>query len=150
MKKQGLLVALLILVFLYGCVNPQPPAPHPQTQNATPQDITQPASQNLMACSDKDCFISAANDCQALNLIVAEDFGTIEYSSSAGCVFTKTLVNLNDNETQEMKNLLQGKSMTCAYEKGKFDSRLVTSLIYGMENCQGELKDDLGKLIVFS
>jgi hypothetical protein len=148
MKKQGLILAVFILIFLYGCVNPQPPAPqppapHPQTQNTTPQNLTVP-------CSDKDCFITAANDCQSMNLTVSEDFGVMEYSSSTGCVFTKTLVSLNENETQEMKNLLKGKSMTCAYEKGKFDSRLVTSLIYGMENCQGELKDDLGRLIVFS
>ncbi|MBS3068469.1 hypothetical protein J4450_07210 [Candidatus Micrarchaeota archaeon] len=49
-----------------------------------------------------------------------------------------------------MKTLLEGKSMTCKYENGKFDQRLVTSLIYGTEYCDGELKDALGQLIVFA
>lgn len=144
MRMRTSLLALFILAFLYGCVSPpQQPVSQQQIPNTTSQNLSAP-------CDSKDCFIAAANDCQEMNITVTEDYGTVEYSSSSSCVFTKTLLSLDDNETQEMKGLLQGKSMTCAYEKGGFDSRLVTSLIYGMENCTGDLKDDLGKLIIFS
>ena len=85
-----------------------------------------------------------------MNLTVTGEVGTFSYSSSQSCVFTKTLVSLNANESQEMKNLLSGKSMYCIYEKGKFDQRWVSSLIFGLENCQGDLKDRLGDLTLFS
>ena len=49
-----------------------------------------------------------------------------------------------------MKTLLQGKSMTCHYGKGKFDSRLVNSLLFGSEYCEGELKDILAELITLT
>ena len=62
----------------------------------------------------------------------------------------ETLVSANADETSDMKKLLEGKSMMCNYEKGKFDARLVTTLIYGMEYCEGDLKDILGQLIVFA
>ena len=59
-------------------------------------------------------------------------------------------MSLNADESAEMKKALEGKSMMCVYEKGKFDTRLVTSLIFGMENCDGSLRDALGELIIFS
>jgi len=52
--------------------------------------------------------------------------------------------------TQDMKSLLEGKNMTCVYEKGDFDPQLVNSLVEGTENCTGDLKVDLARLIVFS
>ena len=145
-KNQNRMLAfgLLFLMFMAGCTSPSQPAPKTQTENLTP--LTPPTA----ICSDKECFISAANECQDTSITLTEDMGILKYSSSKDCVFTKTLVSLNENETQEMKNILQGKSLTCKYEKGKFDQRLVTSLIYGMEYCEGELKDTLGQLIVFS
>lgn len=108
------------------------------------------SSSQKSGCTTKDCFISAANQCSDSTLTLAEDAGTFTYSSSGGCVFTKTLVTPNANETQEMKNLLTGKSLTCKYEKGKFDQRWVNSLILGLENCQGDLKDTLGELMAFA
>ncbi len=80
-------------------------------------------------------------------MTLTEDAGVFKYSS-ADCVFTKTLISAD--ETPEMKSLLEGKSLTCRYEKGKFDQRWVTSLIFGIEYCEGELKDILVDLIAFS
>ena len=132
--------SLLLIIFVAGCVSP----PKPQ------ENLSPPIPPNTtILCNDKDCFISAANNCQDLNLTISEDIGVMKYTTSH-CIFTKTILSLNDNETQEMKNLLQGKNMTCIYKKGTFDQRLVKTLIGGMEYCNGELKDDLGKLIVFS
>ena len=140
---------LFVLLFILGCTSAQTqpqslPLPKPLA-NSTPIVQTVPT-----ICNNKNCFISVANSCTAMNLTITEDIGVLQYSSSNDCVFTKTLVSLNVNETKEMKNLLEGTNMTCRYPQGKFDSRLVTTLIQGMENCKGKLKDNLGNLIVFS
>lgn len=78
-----------------------------------------------------------------------EEYGKILYSSSSACVFTKTYVSAK-GETDEMRALLEGKSFSCKYEKGKFDQRLANSLVFGMENCEGELKDAIAKLLLFT
>src|SRR3990172_2266032 len=93
-----LAAGLLLLVLIAGCVSPsqQPPPTPPPTAPA------------VAACTTKECFISSANDCNDISLTLTEDAGVIKYSSSKDCVFTKTLVSLNADETQEMKSLLQG------------------------------------------
>ena len=134
---------LLFLVLIAGCISqPQPPSTSTSTSTVAPSDAS--------ACTTKECFISSANDCNEINLTLTEDAGVLKYSSSKDCVFKKTLVSLNANETQEMKSLLEGKSLTCRYEKGKFDQRWVTSLIFGTEYCEGELRDILVELLVFA
>ena len=132
---------LLIAALTVGCTSQPAATPTPIPQSATP--TTAP-------CTDKDCFISAANDCKDLSVTLTEDIGVLKYSSSKGCVFTKTLVSLDSSEIQEMKSALEGKSLTCKYESGKFDPRLVTSLIYGSEYCEGPLKDAFGELLAFT
>lgn len=136
----------LIFVFLAGCCGITLPIPNILSNNT--QNSTAPAANST--CSDKTCFIAAANDCENASLTVTENVGTFTYSSSDSCIFTKTLVSLNANETQEMKKLLEGKNMTCLYDKGKFDQRWVNSLVYGIENCTGDLKNRLGDLTVFT
>ncbi|VVB74014.1 Uncharacterised protein [uncultured archaeon] len=100
-------------------------------------------------CSSKDCFAPAANNCSDISIQVTEVFGTMKYSSS-GCVFTKTMISLNQNESADMKKALEGKSLSCVYEKGKFDSGWLSSLVAGIENCSGNLKDAIGQLVLFS
>ncbi len=131
------LFSILLLAFLFGCASQQgnPAAPS--------------LRQNLSACADKQCFRDIANSCGNVTLRVPEDYGLVEYSSS-NCTFVKTLISLDENETPEMRNLLEGKNMTCTYKPGAFDGRLLDTLIYGTENCTGELKDDLGRLVIFS
>lgn len=148
-----LIMALALSLLIAGCTSPSP-SPPPTVPSAPPAPNasstappTPPAGQ---ACADKVCFISAANVCQNLTITSSEDIGVLRYSSTSACVFTKTLVTLNANETDEMKTLLQGKSMTCRYGKGKFDPRLVNSLLFGSEYCEGELKDILAELITLT
>lgn len=135
---RGLLLAagLLFVMFVASCTSPS------QTVSAGQSATT--------GCSNKECFISAANDCEEVSLTLAEDVGVFKYSSSKDCVFTKTMVSLNENETPEMKKLLSRKSLTCTYKKGTFDERWVTSLVFGTEYCEGKLKDILGQLILFA
>ena len=103
-----------------------------------------PASQDLSN------FIAAANDCRDMNQTVTNGVGTFTYTSTSGCVFIKTLDHLNATESRGMKNMLEGKNMTCSYTKGAFDSRLATSLVGGMEYCNGDLKDSLAELMIFT
>ena len=142
-----LLTAGILFLFLAGCCGLIPPTQNPPANNT--QNLTTAPPINT-TCTDEACFIAAANNCENTNLTVTDNVGTFSYSSSEYCIFTKTLVSLNANESQEMKNLLEGKNMTCMYTKGNFDQRWVTSLIYGIENCSGGLKDDLGDLTLFT
>jgi hypothetical protein len=138
-----MLAGIMLLVFFAGCSSSSPQA------EKNPVHATPAPSQNI-PCMDKACFIAAANDCGDLNVTIREDIGTFRYSSSSDCIFTKTLVSLNGTESREIRNLLEGKNMTCIYTKGKFDERLVTTLFGGIEYCRGELKNNLARLVIFS
>lgn len=135
--RVALFAFVLFLLLIVGCSSPS-------------QQVSQTSPTATIGCSDKDCFISAANDCKEISVTLTDDVGVFKYESSKNCVFTKTLVSVNDNETPEMKTLLQGKSLTCRYKKGNFDDRLVTSIIFGTEYCDGKLKDILGQLVLFA
>lgn len=130
-------LGLLLILFIAGCALPS-------------QTVSSSGPSTTTGCNNKECFISAANNCNEVSLTFTEDIGIFNYSSSKDCVFTKTLVSLNDNEAPEMKKLLSGKNLICIYKNGNFDQRLITSLIFGTENCKGELKDILGRLILFA
>jgi hypothetical protein len=106
-------------------------------------------SQNTVM-QEKAAFIAAANNCTTTTTVITDDIGTFQYTSSDNCTFTKTLVQLNGTEMQEMKKMLEGKSMTCNYAQGGFDPRLVTTLIGGIEYCSGDLKDDITNMMLFS
>ena len=99
------------------------------------------------ACTTKECFIASAQECNADEMTLTEDAGTFTYSAK-DCIFTKTLVSTSG--TPEIKNALEGKSLTCAYQKGSFDTRWINSLVYGVELCQGELKDAIVGLLLFA
>ena len=131
----------LLLLIIAACASSPQETPQPSSPSTTPV----PAA----TCTTKACFIPAANDCAAIDLTLTEEAGTFRYVAK-DCVFTKTLVSLDQTETQDMKDLLQGKSLTCRYEKGKFDPRWVNSLLFGTEYCEGELKDRLAELLLFT
>jgi hypothetical protein len=99
---------------------------------------------------EQAAFIAAAGKCSETSMTATGIAGTFTYSVSPDCTFTKTLVRLNESETQGIKTMLEGKNMTCVYTPGNFDSRWVTSLVGGMEYCNGDLKDALANLIIFT
>jgi hypothetical protein len=129
-----LLAGIVLLLALSGCTAKSP---------------VQPATTLVPRNQDPAAFIAAANECRDAGFRSDGAEGTFEYTSTADCVLTKTLVRLNGSESQGLKTMLEGKSMTCPYAKGKFDSRLVTSLIGGMEYCSGDLKDRLASLLIY-
>lgn len=129
----------VLLLLIAACASPSQDAPQ----------ASSPSPPAVAACTTKECFISSANDCDDIALTFTEEAGVFRYASK-DCVFTKTLVSLDPTETQEMKDLLQGKSFACRYEKGKFDPRWTNSLIFGTEHCEGGLKDRLAELLLFT
>ena len=103
-------------------------------------------------CQDTECFMAAAKDGEPANF-QSTDKTNIEWNYkirkklSGDLVFTKTLLRLNDKELPQIKEFLEGKSLTCKLS-GDFDERLVTTLFYGIgDNCSGELKENLGQLL---
>jgi hypothetical protein len=104
---------------------------------------------SVQQCGTKECFMAAANECQDVKFTSQEMIGTVKYSSK-DCVFTKTLAKSGENELPEVKALLEGKSLTCEYKIGEFDKRWVTTLIYGINYCEGGLKETLGKMLLLA
>lgn len=103
-------------------------------------------------CKDMECFIAAAKDGKLANFQSTDKEG-IEWSYQikgglgSDKTFTKTLLRLDDKELPRIKEFLEGKSLTCKL-LDDFDERLVTSLVYGIDdNCSGELKENLGQLL---
>ncbi len=104
-----------------------------------------------MSCNDMPCFVQKANQCTTASYTEKSSFGTITYSSriEAGvCILTKRVVALNENEDAVIKALVEGKSMDCSYEKGKFNGQWTSSLVEGLEYCEGDLKEAIGTLIL--
>jgi len=123
--KTRILLMLGILLLLVACKGQQP--------------VTS-------VCDSKDCFIAKANNCEDININVTEEFGSVNYASK-GCVFTKTVLSMND--TEEMRKLFEGKTLSCIYEQSRFDRRWVDSLVFGIEYCEGELKDRIVDMLAF-
>jgi len=129
----GLLAVLALAVLFAGCTSNT-------TTTGSPDTILQ----------EKAAFVTAANNCTDTTATITDAVGTFQYTSTANCTFTKTLVSLNASEMQEMKTMLEGKSMTCYYAQGSFDPRLVTSLVGGIEYCSGDLKDGITNMMLFT
>jgi hypothetical protein len=132
--KSLALFMILALAALFACCASNNPA----------------TSQNSTGMQQKAAFVAAANNCTTTDAVITDEVGTFRYTSSDSCKFTKTLVRLNESEMQEMKTMLEGKSMTCNYTQGSFDPRLVTSLVGGIEHCSGDLKDDITNMMLFT
>jgi hypothetical protein len=93
-------------------------------------------------CPTAECFVTSADECESASFQQAQGGSIFEYSTK-NCILTKTVIQLNETEPPEIKELLEGKSMRCEYEKGNFDTELVGTISIGIENCTGELKDNI-------
>lgn len=107
------------------------------------------------SCADMNCLLIKANQCKTATYEEASDMGKIRYSirlSSAGdyCILTKEIVELNKNDDPFLKKVLEGKKMQCSYYKGKFNSLWTSSMIEGLDDCNGELKGAIGQLLLLA
>lgn len=103
------------------------------------------AAQADLGCKTIDCFVSAAEECQTADINVQEDFGIIWYHTE-NCTLTKTIKEITDPDSQELKPALEGKSMTCSYIQDDLHKEWIESLTAGTELCEGELVIALTKL----
>jgi hypothetical protein len=94
-----------------------------------------------------DCFIEAANECKDYSMQMDEDIGSISYKSK-DCVFSKTVDNIIEDTA--VKEYLEGTNAVCLYSKGEFNEDWVRSLHLGLEDCDGELREKLGVLLLFT
>ncbi|MFA6547500.1 MAG: hypothetical protein WCT11_00975 [Candidatus Magasanikbacteria bacterium] len=103
-------------------------------------------------CADLKCFITKADQCAPATYEEATTVGTMSYSIGEGtgnnCALTKQVVALNKNENDLIKKLLQDKQMNCNYLKNQFNGQWITSMIEGLDHCDGELKDAIGQLLL--
>ena len=97
-------------------------------------------------CPTAECFIASADECESASFQSVHAGSLFEYKTKE-CMLTKTVIQLNETEPAEIKELLEGKSMKCEYEKGNFDTELVGTISIGIENCTGELKDSIELLV---
>ncbi|MDD4983464.1 MAG: hypothetical protein PHH82_01320 [Candidatus ainarchaeum sp.] len=106
-------------------------------------------------CTTKECFLVATDSNQCPPTVYKEvtGIGTFNYvvSPTYGvtdkCTFTKQILDLNENEDPFLKKALKSKEMTCSYVPGEFNENWIDSLIDGTEDCSGELKDAIVKLL---
>jgi len=98
-------------------------------------------------CRNEECFINLSNQCMKADLLLDHGFGTIAYHSE-NCMFQKSIIKITDPDSQELKPLLEGKTMNCTYEKGDFDEDWVYSMTAGIEKCDGELVTNTAKLMI--
>lgn len=104
---------------------------------------------NAKKCGDVKCFLTVANNCDDVILKAKDKYG-LEWSYYAsGCKLEKKLVAIDNNESSKMKSALEGKSVTCTYKKDNFDEQWVNSVMNNLETCKGDLRDTIGKLLLF-
>lgn len=103
-------------------------------------------------CADLKCFMAKADQCAPATYEETTTIGTISYSISANsgdsCALTKQVAALNTNENGLIKKLLANKLMVCVYPKNQFNDQWMTSMIEGLDNCYGDLKDAVGRLLL--
>lgn len=110
--------------------------------------LLMPRSPKAEKCNDLDCFITNANECNSTTYLETSEIGTIKYSIANNCTLTKEIVELSENEDPFLKKALQGKKMECIYSKGNFNGQWIISLIEGLEDCQGDLKEAIANLLL--
>ena len=132
MRKDMLIGIMILGILLFGCV-------------AKPPDLPKTTS----GCLTKECFLAAANACKNESLRLNESFGTV-LLSTRNCTFIKTVLYMNYEESTQIKDLVEGTSMTCIYKKGEFDQDWMNSLILGVEKCDGTLKDAIADLLALA
>lgn len=99
-------------------------------------------------CSDNECFITEANQCNPAFLVVDDEGTVYEYKSFTDCTLTKSITKVSDAEPFMIKELFTEKSMTCSYDKGAFDEKWLTTLLGGLDQCTGQLKEALYELTI--
>jgi len=100
-------------------------------------------------CSSAECFVEKANNCEYATYEVTYDYGSVRYTAE-DCYMWKHVLTINEDEDPELKVLIEDTYMYCGHEPGYFNEKWMTSLIADLEYCEGDLKDVLEKLVIFT
>jgi len=101
----------------------------------------------VKACTSSECFIKKANSCEEATFS-QELKGTIfDFRSHKECTITKRVILVSAQEPEEIRNRLEGTSMTCYHQKNQFNPDLVNTLSKGIQDCRGDLKSVIEILI---
>lgn len=99
-------------------------------------------------CETMECFILNANQCKNSNFMYNDEGIVFKFESSYDCSVKKSVIELPANEPFAIRQLVLNTEMTCYYEENNFDEMIITSLLEGMDNCEGTLKDALYKIAI--
>ena len=102
-------------------------------------------------CATMKCFIVNANQCIPTTYDDRTEMGVFRYSAGKGasgnCTLVKELAKAADREDPFIRRALENRRMECTYQAGKFNGQWTASMIEGLEDCRGELKDAVGELL---
>ena len=96
-------------------------------------------------CDTKDCFVERANSCKKATYSQDEE-GTIFEFTADNCQVVKKVAKISDSEPEIIRLMFENKTFVCTYEPGTFDERLITTLLSGLDRCEGDLKTSLYEL----
>lgn len=99
-----------------------------------------PTMVDPIICSEAQCFINAANNCQKAYFETSIK-GTMFRLTSENCMITKELMSIASNEPENLHQMFTGKSMICKYQKGNFNPDHIFELTGNLLMCEGPLKD---------
>jgi hypothetical protein len=97
--------------------------------------------------AQQDFFMVAANSCKEYTMQREESIGIIDYNTK-NCTFTKSIVEIFENTS--VKKYLEGTAVECLYSQGDFNSNWIQSLHLDLEECDGELREKLGVLLLYT
>jgi len=100
------------------------------------------ATDILQDCgTDKSCFAEKAQRCESATL--KEDIAgtTVVYLTGEDCVLIKRFTTFGPSEPSEVRRFFDQRQMRCPYERGNFNPTLIKSIVSGIEQCEGDLKD---------
>ncbi|MDO8556543.1 MAG: hypothetical protein Q7R96_05225, partial [Nanoarchaeota archaeon] len=87
-----------------------------------------------------------ADNCLSARFVQDEQGMIFEYRSRS-CVLTKTVMQIGDDEDIVVRQALEKKSLTCAYQQGFFNVNWLNTLTIDIDKCSGDLKDALEILL---
>lgn len=96
--------------------------------------------------NDVECFTEVANNCESGVMWESIGDGTLVKYETSDCVLTKYFYQFSDSEPIEVTEFFGDKKMTCQFSKGGFDPYLATGLAFGVDSCEGELKEAIIEL----
>ncbi len=93
-------------------------------------------------CETEECFFLEANACNKAVYTATTGYALFGFETKE-CSLTKTVLSLSSEEPDSIRDMFVNRSLTCTYREGGLDPRLLNTLLGGLENCKGELKDSL-------